>query len=202
MPAAKHRHVGNYCSNSNSNSQTIKCEILEPWHVNLAAFSSHLRRMQRCWGVGILPNDDQTDDSPVFVSLPFYICPMSSAIIRQWWLCLLFSWRGSDSKRPKQGLLLWWEWVNWKGISYLCRPGVRQSLGRSNGWSSLGFNNEPTHNSDSGPFLEVAPLVSANQLSPQKYLARSCEKWRDILKNVLSFPSLLSEAKFPWFWSN
>ena len=82
------------------------------------------------------------------------------------------------------------------------REWVRQSLGRSNGWSSLGFNNEPTHNSDSGPFLEVAPLVSANQLSPQKYLARSYEKWRDILKNVLSFPSLLSEAKFPWFWFN
>ena len=35
--------------------------------------------MQRCWGGGILPNDDQTDDSPVFVSLPFYICPMSTA---------------------------------------------------------------------------------------------------------------------------
>ena len=155
--------------------------MLEPRHVNLAVFSSHLRRIQRCWGGGILPNDDQTDDSPVFVSLPFYICPMSSAIIRQWWLCLLFSWRGSDSKRPKQGLLLWWEWVNWKGISYLCRPGVRQSLGRSNGWSSLGFNNQPTRNSDSGPFLEVAPLVSA----PTNYRRKNISQ--DLARNDETF---------------
>ena len=111
-----------------------------------------------------------------------YLPDEHRAIIRQWWLCLLFSWRGSDSKRPKQGLLLWWEWVNWKGISYLCRPGVRQSLGRSNGWSSLGFNNQPTLNSDSGPFLEVAPLVNS---APTNYRRKNISQ--DLARNDETF---------------
>ena len=96
-----------------------------------------------------MPNDDQTNDS-VFVSLPFYIWPMSSAIMRQWWLYLLFIRRGSgksakDSKRPNgestgKGYFISlapWRWMEW----------VRQSLGRSNGWLMVGLNNEATCNS-------------------------------------------------------
>ena len=98
-----------------------------------------------------MPNDDQTNDSPVFVSLPFYIWPMSSAIMRQWWLYLLFIRRGSgksaqDSKRPNSEStgkahfisLAPRRWMEW----------VRQSLGRSNGWLMVGLNNEATCNSE------------------------------------------------------
>ena len=61
------------------------------------------------------------------------------------------------------------------------REWVRQSLGRSNGWSSLGFNNQPTLNSDSGPFLEVAPLVSA----PTNYRRKNISQ--DLARNDETF---------------
>ena len=138
MPAAKHRHVGNYWSNSNS--QTIKCEILEPWHVNLAVFSSHLRRMQRCWGGGILPNDDQTDDSPVFVSLPFYICPMSTAPLYDSGDSV-FSSPEEDLTPKDQSRDYYHHGSELTGKAFHisgAREWVRRSLGRSNGWSSSG----------------------------------------------------------------
>ena len=61
------------------------------------------------------------------------------------------------------------------------REWVRRSLGRSNGWSSLAFNNQPSRNSDSGPFLEVAPLVSA----PTNYRRKNISQ--DLARNDETF---------------
>lgn len=70
---------------------------------------------------------------------------MSSAIIRQWWLYLLFIWRGFERgvQRIPKGQS--WDYCvsqlqrNFIYISGARLEWVRQSLGRSNGWQ---INNE------------------------------------------------------------